>query len=166
MRETQLLALKSAFARAADWGEEVAIYMVDREITCLLPAEKINDDSRIKKRVFDQLKELDALRSQGTRPYNLWKEMEKLYAGKQKSVRILYLTDGDNDWKDDERLISRALLSISKNSKITIAILGLNKDTEEGLKSQFSCFGGRVTLSVGKEKSTIAAGITKWREKK
>jgi hypothetical protein len=166
MRETQILALKSAFVRAADWGEEVAIYMVDREMTCLFSAEKINDDSRITKRVLDQLKEFDASRSQGTRPYNFWKEMEKQYAGKQKSVRILYLTDGDNDWKDDERLINRSLASISKNKNITIALLGLNKDAEEKIKSQFSCFGNRVTFSVGKEKAAIAAGITKWREKK
>ena len=166
MRETQILALKSAFARAADWGEEVAIYMVDRETTCVYSAKKVSDDSRIPKDVLKKLKTTEGVRSNRTRPYLFWKEMDKKRLDKNRRMRILYLTDGDNDWKEEDRLIDKMVRNLSLNKNINVALLGLNEDAELRIKSQFSCFEGRVSYFVGKDKAAISAGISKWRRTK
>jgi len=72
-------------------------------------------------------------------------------------VRISLLTDGGNDWPDDEGRIAAALKRLTENSHVFVAVIGVAPDSSKNVEKEL---GGvspdqRLILNAGQEKDAM-----------
>lgn len=162
MRDVQKRVLTSAFFRAANYNEEVAAYTVDREASCVFAPQKLRPGQRVSDYVLEKLKTPSQSASRRTRPARFWTDMAAQYATPSPSrmVRILYLSDGGDDYSEGKE-ITRAAAALAANPSVLVGLLGVVPSQARTLQQQFASFGEkRLILRIGNDLSAQMEGLS------
>lgn len=168
MREAQIATLRAAFARAAKWGEVAAIYTVDRKTACVMAPAILKRGQSPPSSVLREMQTSNPERATRTRPALFWEEMVKEYATAKdgRLIRILYLTDGGNDWLEEDTRVSKAANELARNPNVYVALLGLHTDLYAPIQKQFSTFNEKnAVFSIGSDREMMIQGLSALREK-
>ena len=167
MRPLQKECLDVVLAKAGKWSEEASIYVLDTELTCVREAKKVQRNEPISDYVTNKLKTPDGDTGHKTRPALLWKLLASEYS-KEKSgrvIRVMFLTDGDNDWQKENKEIAESASSLSKNPNVFIAICGVTGQSHRNLKPILEpVLGKRIQFVIGNDRASLISSVTQLRE--
>jgi len=163
IRPEQVKAFRAAFNQAAKWGEEVTVYVVDRKASCIFEKSPLKRGQKIPASVIKELETPPSDRSTKTRPALFWEKVAEEYATKtDHKIRVVYLTDGGNDWYGEEKRVAEVANEIAKNPNISIALLGLSSELRDSVKEQFKAFDeSRLLIKIGADE--LRKGIAELR---
>ena len=161
VRPDQLTVVNVAYRRAGKFSEKAAVYAVDSKSACVLTLAKVEANRDISPAVLKVLQTDKSHRSTDTRPAIFWEQMADLYAASppDQAVRIIYLTDGDNDFPADEARIQAAIDRLSANQQVSVGIFGVTMDNNNKLQKQFQGFGSRATIVALNDKTAWLEGL-------
>ena len=72
--------------------------------------------------------------------------MAQKYGDGTQDVTIVYLTDGGNDWADEDAEIPPVLAKLAGNPLVRVAVVGVNPELKPLLEKQFAVFGNRAVI--------------------
>lgn len=167
IRPAQLRTLTAAFARAAKRREELTVYAVDRQSLCVYSPRQLKAADRVPDEVERQFAAGgNAATRTRTRPAAFWEQMAQTYATETRPVRILYLTDGGNDWAAEARKLEGAVTKLAANPRVKVGVVGVNADQYRTLQAQFAAFGAeRSVIRTGHDTPQMIAALDEWRKK-
>ena len=149
-REGYKLAAKAATAYTADHRNLLGFYAVDRKAVSIEEPRRYQVGG-LSRTVSSELETKSSNRSVGTRPLAFWQEMNERFASSKSKVYIAFLTDGGNDYADENKAVTAALKQLATNSNIHVALLGVNPDLSSSIRRDIAPFGdrGRLTIQTG-----------------
>lgn len=164
LRKMQKKALNMGFTQSGTWGDSVAVYVVDSKTACVYTPQEAKAVVKAPDLVLRAVDTAGGGRGKGTKPALLWEELASQYAAPPapRVVRIVYITDGDNDWAADAPRITAAINKLAENPRVYVAIVGLDKDQFAQIRNQFAPFAdNRATFTVGDDESQMSDTLTR-----
>ena len=158
MRNRQIDLLKQMVLEGRQRGERLTIWAVDNKAVSVLQPEPMSDDYVIRQAALVELKTPSKERATRTRPALFWEKMADEFSGPNAPngiVRILYCTDGDNDWADEANDLKKAADRLAQNPRVFVSMAGLKPDATEPLKKQFAAFGDRAKFANPANEETV-----------
>ena len=150
---------------ALDRGNEYAGWVVDRAANCVYDPQVPGSTKEFDDKFFAEFKTRRTKDASRTRPALLWEALADKYGGTSpvsgtQPVTVIYLTDGGNDWAGDEPRITQAVQRLAQNTRVRVALVGVNPELKSALEEQFAPLAGG--LAVWGRSATLEQ-VAKWR---
>lgn len=147
-------------------NQVLAVWAVDREAVCLF-GPRVPQDDRLPPRVYQELGVgASPSTERGTRPALFWEEMATRVSNHPGPARLLYLTDGGNDFPADLPRIQAAASTLGNQPRCFVTIAGIRPDQRSWIERAFHPLGSRLQIAArGEEHAALEVWLRQGEER-